>query len=85
VNSDEAGLWVTRVDGQQEEEYPLATGHTRVNIAWAWSPDGRWLAFCSAGQDGEIEHWVIEVGTWVPHPLDLPSDAHIVGWVDSPE
>jgi Tol biopolymer transport system component len=80
MNPDDAGFWIVRADGQQDEEYPLATGHVRATFAPVWSPDGRRLAVSSVSQGGELEHWVAEVGTWELHPLDLPPDAHIVDW-----
>jgi Tol biopolymer transport system component len=67
----QAGLWVTRVDGQEEH---LITLEEQRNYAFpVWSSDGRWLA---AGRA------LYEVGTWKPQLLDLPADAEVVAWIN---
>ncbi|MGD9099019.1 MAG: hypothetical protein PVF45_00965 [Anaerolineae bacterium] len=73
----EMGLWVLRADGQGEEEYYLGKSSNVV-----WSLEGRWLAFAGVLQNGNSGHWLVEVGTWDPRPLDLP-DALLVDWVSS--
>jgi hypothetical protein len=83
MNSEDAGLWVARVGGQQQEEYRLATGRGRAIPNPVWSPDGRWLAFTGSGAGGEARHWLAEVGTWGLRWLDLPPDAYIMDWVSS--
>ncbi|MDY7078394.1 MAG: hypothetical protein SXV54_15865 [Chloroflexota bacterium] len=87
-NPDDAGLWVLRADGQQEEEYHLALGQGRATPTPVWSPDGNWLAFSGASRDGRLGHWLAEVGTWEARFLDLPLDtypldAYLVDWVSS--
>jgi len=81
MDREDAGLWVARVDGQQEEEYRLATGHGRAMPNPVWSPDGRWLAFTGIGAAGEAGHWLAEVGVWELRLLDLPPDAYIMDWI----
>lgn len=75
--SDDAGLWVARTDGQQEEHH-LGLGGNPV-----WSPDGKWLAFQGAQQDGLPAYLLAEVGTWELRPLDAPLDRYgmLVDWI----
>jgi hypothetical protein len=84
VDADDAGLWVVRADGQRAEEYRLDTGLGRVDPNPIWSPDGRWLVFGSTPQGVGSGLWLAEVGTWGLQPLDLPADAYLVAWVNSP-
>jgi hypothetical protein len=79
-DNEKSGVWVVRADGQQEEEFYVGPCSTPV-----WSPDGRWLACTSYPQGLGSGVWLIEVGTWVLHSLDLPSDAYLVDWIIPPE
>ncbi len=72
--ADQAGLWVVRNPGPQEEEYHLAA--TGV----AWSPDGRRLAIGNAGAPGETGIRVSEVPAWQWQRVDLPPEAELAGW-----
>ncbi len=74
-STDRMGLWVAQADGQQE--YHFAQSFSPV-----WSPDGRWLAFGSTPQGLGSGIWLVEVGTWDPRSLNLPDDAHLVGWAN---
>jgi Tol biopolymer transport system component len=76
LDNDEVGVRIVRADGQ-EEEYHLGQCYTPV-----WSPDGRWLACTSTPQGLGSGVWLMEVGTWNLHSLDLPSDAYLVDWID---
>lgn len=76
-DSDESGVWVVSVDGQQETEYHLGQCSTPV-----WSPDGRMFACTSTPQGLASEVLLVEVGTWDLYSLDLPSDAYLVDWVN---
>jgi dipeptidyl aminopeptidase/acylaminoacyl peptidase len=78
-DSEKTGVWVVRVDERQEEEFHVGSCSTPV-----WSPDGRWLACTSYPQGLGSGVWLIEVGTWVLHSLDLPSDAYLVDWIIPP-
>lgn len=78
-DSAEAGAWVMRVDGQQEEEYHLGQCSTPI-----WSPDGRWLVCTSTPQGLGSGVWLVEVGRWGLRPLDLPVDAYLVDWLGPP-
>jgi Tol biopolymer transport system component len=66
-----AGLWVTRVDGQ--EERLITSEGNRGYVSPVWSPDGRWLI---AGRA------LYEAGIWQAQPLALPSDAEVVAWIN---
>ena len=68
-------MWVVQAD-EQEEGYHLGGGHP------VWSPDGRWLVFSRALQDGEMRSWLAWAGMWTVHRLDLPPDAYVVDWVN---
>jgi Tol biopolymer transport system component len=72
-DGDETGLWVARPNG--EEEHHLNCGADRT-----WSPDGRWVA-CASVPPGHGAR-LFEAETWETYPLDLPSDARIVAWLD---
>jgi hypothetical protein len=72
----EGGVWVMQVDGPGEEVY-LGQG-TRPR----WSPDGKWLAFDRTGVDIANGIYLAEAGTWVPRPVDLPSDARLADWIE---
>jgi hypothetical protein len=71
---DEAGVWVIPADGQGGQARHLGGSHP------AWSPDGRWLALSGAAP-GNPGQWLVVVGTWSFHLLDLPSGAQIVDWI----
>jgi Tol biopolymer transport system component len=76
----EAGLWVLRTGGQ-EEEHHLATGRGRGSPEVVWSPDGAWLAAGDSAQgEGPKRFWLAETGTWELQALDLPADAFLVAW-----
>jgi Tol biopolymer transport system component len=75
---EEGGVWVVQVDGSREEEVYLGPGD-RPN----WSPDGKWLAFNRTEDDTTAGIYVAEAGTWEPRPVDLPSGAHVVNWIES--
>ncbi len=81
MNADNAGLWVVRVDGQQEEKYHLDAVFSRAEPHPIWSPDGQWLAFSSTPQGVGAGLWLAEAGTWGLQPLDLPADAYPLAWV----
>ena len=81
MNPDDAGLWVLRIEGQQQAEYRLEAVLSRADPNPVWSPDGRWLIFSSTPQGVGSGLWLAEVGTWDLRPLDLPSDAYLVDWV----
>ncbi|MCP4537881.1 MAG: hypothetical protein GY832_12120 [Chloroflexi bacterium] len=83
MGADNAGLWVVRVDGQQEEKYRLDTA-MRMNYSPTWSPDGRWLAFASTPEGVGSGLWLAEVDTWILHSSGLPVDARLVGWPSPP-
>jgi Tol biopolymer transport system component len=68
-----AGMWITRVDGQ--EERLITSEGKRGYSPPVWSPDSRWLA---AGRT------LYEVGTWRAQPLALPPDAEVAAWTDPP-
>jgi Tol biopolymer transport system component len=68
-----AGLWVVRLDGQ--EEHLITSEGKRGYASPVWSPNGRWLA---AGRT------MYEVGTWRAQLLALPPDAEVVAWTDLP-
>jgi Tol biopolymer transport system component len=68
-----AGLWVVRLDGQ--EEHLITSEGKRGYASPVWSPNGRWLA---AGRT------MYEVGTWRAQLLALPPDAEVVAWTDPP-
>jgi len=79
----ESGMWVLRVDGQQEDEHHLATGRGRGSPDVVWSPDGGWLAIGDSAQGEEPKRfWLAEVGTWGLQRLDLPADAYLLAWVN---
>ena len=80
-NLDDAGLWVLRADGQQEEAHHVALGLGRGAPTPVWSPYGRWLVFSGTARHGQVGHWAVEVGTWSRQPVDLAPDAVIVDWV----
>jgi Tol biopolymer transport system component len=80
MNADNAGLWVVRVDGQQEEKYHLDAVFSRAEPHPIWSPDGEWLAFSSTPQGVGSGLWLAEAGTWALYSLDLPPDAQLVNW-----
>ncbi len=84
MDPDDAGLWVARADGQQEEEYRLDAVLSRADPHPVWSPDGLWLAFSSTPEGIGSGVWLAEVGTWDLHSSDLPPDAYLVDWVSSP-
>ena len=84
MNPDDAGLWVLRADGQQEEEHHLDAALSRADPNPVWSAGGHWLAFSSTPQGVGSGLWLAEVGTWNLRPLDLPSDARLVDWVGPP-
>jgi hypothetical protein len=75
--SDEAGLWVVRLDGQQQEH------HLGLGGQPAWSPDGKWLAFQSLAADGPPAYVAVEMGAWALRPLDVPVDRYgqLVDWI----
>jgi Tol biopolymer transport system component len=68
-NQAQAGLWITRADGQ--EEHLIAVEGGRNYSPPVRSPEGRWLA---AGRT------LYEVGVWQAQPLALPADAEVVAW-----
>jgi Tol biopolymer transport system component len=81
---DEAGVWVVRADGRQEEGYEyLFTEYHLGGDHPVWSPDGGWLAFNRVLQDGGRSSWVAQVGTWGLVRLALPPGAYVVDWVSS--
>jgi Tol biopolymer transport system component len=69
---------VIRADGRQK--YYLGSGLSPV-----WSPDGCWLAYTSVPTGGghceELEVFVLEIESWEPHSVDLPSSAVVVDWI----
>jgi Tol biopolymer transport system component len=73
-NAKAPGLWVAPSDGG-EEEFELGRGDSPV-----WSPDGHWLAFNGALQNGESRILLAQVGTWEPRSLELPPGARLVDW-----
>ena len=75
--SNNAGLWVARVDDPLEE-YHLGLGGNPV-----WSPDGQWLAFQGFQQDERPTYMLVEVGVWIPRPLDISVDRYgkLVDWI----
>jgi Tol biopolymer transport system component len=84
-NSEEAGVWVVRADGQQDEEGREEEGAHHLGGAYpVWSPDGRWLVFGRTLGDGEVRSWLAWEGTWTLHRIDLPADAYVVDWVGQP-
>jgi dipeptidyl aminopeptidase/acylaminoacyl peptidase len=79
-NPAEQGVWVVRVDGQQQEARVLGPGS-----APTWSPDGRWLVFDHTPESGEAGIWVAAAGTWGMFRIGLPPEAHLVDWIDPPQ
>jgi Tol biopolymer transport system component len=78
----ESGVWVLRVDGQQDEERHMATGRGRGSPEVVWSRDGGWLAIGDSAQgEGPKRFWLAEAGAWGLQSLDLPADAYLVAWV----
>jgi Tol biopolymer transport system component len=77
-SSERAGLWIARVQGEVVEEQHLGLGGNPV-----WSPDGRWLAFESVGEDGLLTYVALNVETWERRSLNLPVGRYgqLVGWV----
>ena len=71
----EMGLWILGSDGQQEERL-LGRGSNPV-----WSPDGKWLAFAGAPDEGDWRIWLADTDTWELRSLSLPSDAYLAGWL----
>jgi Tol biopolymer transport system component len=71
-DDDEAGTWVVNIDGREHHLGPCATP--------VWSPDGQWLACTSRPRVLGSGGWLIEVGTWEVHSLELPADAQLVDW-----
>jgi Tol biopolymer transport system component len=70
--SDQAGLWVARVEGdEQTQEHHLGLGGNPV-----WSPDGRWLAFQAMGHNAPPTYDVVEISTWKRRTLDIPVDRY---------
>jgi Tol biopolymer transport system component len=76
---DDAGLWVVRTTGQ-EQEHRLDTA-SRADHNPIWSPDGRWLAFGSTTQGAGNGLWLADAETWSVHAPDLPPDAYPAAWV----
>jgi Tol biopolymer transport system component len=77
----DAGLWVVRVDGQEEEH--LATGRGRGSPEVVWSPDGGWLAIGDSAQGEDPKRFYLaRAGAWELQPLDLPADGYLVAWVN---
>jgi Tol biopolymer transport system component len=79
---DLAGVWVVRIDGQQEgasqslfTEYHLGGSHP------VWISNGSWLAFSRELEGEGTSAWAAQTGTWGLIRLDLPSDAYITGWL----
>ena len=68
----QAGLWITRVDGQEEHLIKPIEAH--VTPLPVWSSDSRWLA---------VGRTLYEIGTWRAQLLALPSDAEVVAWINS--
>ena len=75
-NPEEAGLWVTRVDGT--EEHHLIRGPQ----SFVWSPDSRKLVFTTDREESGA--WVTEIGTWHTQQLALPQGAAVVDWIVPP-
>lgn len=72
-DDDEAGTWVVNIDGREHHLGQCATP--------VWSPDGQWLACTSRPRVLGSGGWLIEVGTWEVHSLELPADAQLVDWI----
>jgi Tol biopolymer transport system component len=51
-------IWLAQADGTQASR--LTYGPGRAQGTPRWSPDGRWIAFDSAGSDGHAEVYVID-------------------------
>jgi Tol biopolymer transport system component len=76
--SDNAGLWVVRMDGSWEE-YRLGLGGNPI-----WSPDGQSFVFHGFAQDGSSHYLLAQAGTWETRVLDIPVDRYgtLVDWVN---
>jgi len=67
--ASEGGLWIARVDENEQEERHLTDDLQNAPI---WSPDSHWLI------SGDL---LFEVGTWRSQPIALLPDAEVIGWV----
>ncbi len=87
------GFHVVSADGQQmhtlafESDDEKSCANPWAVGKWAWSPDGRWLAFTRCeGREGTeyIKHGIFltEVGQWNVFQTGLPQDAEPVGWIN---
>ncbi len=66
--------WIVHLEGQEH--------NVGVCSARVWSPDGRKLACPSTPQSLGAGVWIVEVGLWDVHRLDLPEGVELIGWID---
>lgn len=70
-NQARAGLWIARVNGQEERLIKAEVGHDYALPVW--SPDGQWLA---------ADRALYNVNTGQTQLLDLPADSEIIDWIN---
>ena len=77
------GNHVRDLRGRREGSNPiqLTDGLGKQQGSPQWSPDGRWIAFDSQGQDGTFDVFVIDAAGGPPRRLTTdPSSEHRPGW-----
>ena len=72
-------IWVARADGSGVVQ--MTNGLGRFQGTPRWSPDGRWIAFDSQGQDGNRHTYVIDASGGRPRRITSERlDQHVPSW-----
>lgn len=72
-------VWISKQDGSGAARLPCEVGHSQGSPRW--SPDGRWIAFDSLGEDGRIDVYVVDAAGGQPRRLTPPStDESVPSW-----
>ncbi len=78
-SGDADEIWIAQADGSNPVQLTNRVG--RHQGAPKWSPDGRWIAFDSQGEDGHISIFAVEATGGQPRKITTgPADDFIPSW-----